>query len=93
MGQPYSGEFGFVETEMYWPITHMVAPAEQALDCESCHARDGRLAGIEGIYIPGTGLPPGALAGLAILALAAAGVGGHGVLRIVGNRGKGSHHG
>lgn len=40
---PYSGEYGFTETIMYWPITHMVAPAEQALTCNACHAENGRL--------------------------------------------------
>ncbi|MCA9936639.1 MAG: tetrathionate reductase family octaheme c-type cytochrome [Anaerolineales bacterium] len=41
---PYSGEYGFVETTMYWPITHMVAPAEEALQCNDCHTpEDGRL--------------------------------------------------
>lgn len=52
-GQPFSGKFGFVETEMYWPITHMVAPRENALSCAECHARDGRLAQINGFYLPG----------------------------------------
>lgn len=33
----YSGEFGFVETEMCWPINHMVAPAKKALKCSDCH--------------------------------------------------------
>ena len=43
-GLPYSGEYGFVESEMYWPITHMVAPASEALACQDCHtANDGRL--------------------------------------------------
>jgi hypothetical protein len=51
-GQPYSGEFDFIETQMYWPIAHMVAPAENALHCSDCHARSGRMDGIEGIYIP-----------------------------------------
>ncbi|SDJ28427.1 Cytochrome c [Aliiruegeria lutimaris] len=50
----YSGEFGFVDTEMYWPITHMVAPAKQAMECEECHARNGRLANIAGVFMPGT---------------------------------------
>jgi len=40
---PYSGEYGFIETEMYWPITHMVAPADQALTCQDCHSENGRL--------------------------------------------------
>lgn len=53
VGATYSGELGFVETEMAWPITHMVAPREDAVACEECHSRDGRMAGIAGIYMPG----------------------------------------
>ena len=52
-GQEYSGEFDFIETRMHWPITHMVAPAEGALECSSCHARDGRLAALTDFYMPG----------------------------------------
>lgn len=51
--QPFSGEYDFVETSMLWPITHMVAPGEMALACAACHADDGRLAGIEGVWMPG----------------------------------------
>jgi octaheme c-type cytochrome (tetrathionate reductase family) len=51
--QEFSGEYGFVETEYYWPITHMVAPKEEALACDACHSRNGRLAGLEGFYMPG----------------------------------------
>ncbi|HKI76983.1 MAG TPA: tetrathionate reductase family octaheme c-type cytochrome [Ignavibacteriaceae bacterium] len=40
---PYSGNYSFIETEMYWPINHMVAPKEEALKCNSCHSKDGRL--------------------------------------------------
>lgn len=40
-GLLYSGSVGFVETEMYWPINHMVAPADQALQCTSCHGKKG----------------------------------------------------
>ncbi|GAB5478130.1 MAG: tetrathionate reductase family octaheme c-type cytochrome [Marinobacter nauticus] len=52
-GMPYSGEFSFIETTMHWPITHMVAPAEQAVKCGSCHKAESRLAGLGGIYMPG----------------------------------------
>jgi octaheme c-type cytochrome (tetrathionate reductase family) len=52
-GLEYSGEMGFVETEYFWPVTHMVAPADKALGCESCHSTNGRLQGIDGVYIPG----------------------------------------
>jgi hypothetical protein len=31
----------------------MVAPADNAVSCESCHSRDGRLAHLGGFYIPG----------------------------------------
>lgn len=37
-GLPYSGEYTFVETEMYWKINHMVAPKEDALECSACHS-------------------------------------------------------
>lgn len=39
----YSGNYRFVETEMYWPINHMVAPKGNALKCTSCHKKNGRL--------------------------------------------------
>ncbi len=51
-GQPYSGKFGFVAAEMLWPITHMVAPKEKALDCAACHAADGRMEGVPGVWLP-----------------------------------------
>ena len=43
MGLPYSGEYGFAETWMYWPSTHMVQPKENALQCADCHSDEGRL--------------------------------------------------
>lgn len=85
--QPYSGKFGFVETEMSWPLAHMVAPAIEALDCNDCHAKDGRLSKIEGVYIPGRDSNPWLdIGGFAILALTAFGVGTHGALRFVFNK-------
>jgi octaheme c-type cytochrome (tetrathionate reductase family) len=50
---PFSGEVGFVETKMYWAVTHMVAPAEDALACGDCHRRPSVMAGIDGVYLPG----------------------------------------
>ena len=52
-GLPYSGEYSFVNTEMYWPLNHMVSPANEALKCVECHSRDGRLAALDGFYMPG----------------------------------------
>ncbi len=42
-GLPYSGNYGFAETSMYWPITHMVQPADYALQCTDCHSDNGRM--------------------------------------------------
>jgi octaheme c-type cytochrome (tetrathionate reductase family) len=42
-GLEYSGQYGFAETYMYWATTHMVQPAENALQCDSCHGTDGRM--------------------------------------------------
>lgn len=43
VGLPYSGDYGFTETEMNWPITHMVAPIADSLQCDDCHGVEGRL--------------------------------------------------
>ncbi len=43
VGLDYSGEYGWADTEMYWPTTHMVQPKEDALQCASCHSENGRL--------------------------------------------------
>ena len=82
-GSAYSGEYGFVDTHMYWPITHMVAPAEDAVDCAECHEEDGRMVGLAGIYLPGTNTNSlaGILGKLMVLA-ALAGVIGHALLRL-----------
>ncbi len=91
-GVEYSGEFGFVDTHMYWPITHMVAPAEQALDCASCHAEEGRLRGLAGIYMPGTDSNSwtGILGRLIVLG-ALLGVLAHAAIRIFAGRKGGDH--
>jgi len=82
-GLPFSGEIGFVETRMVWPVTHMVAPAEDALDCEACHARDSVLAGVRGVYLPGRDAH-GALdvVGVSAMILVGIAVLGHALLRI-----------
>ncbi|MGE4404669.1 tetrathionate reductase family octaheme c-type cytochrome [Pseudomonas sp.] len=91
-GAPYSGKFGFVDTAMLWPITHMVAPKEQALDCAQCHARQSRLAGVPGIWLPGK--DSNALLdriGFGLAGLALLGVCLHGALRILSQRRRRSH--
>jgi octaheme c-type cytochrome (tetrathionate reductase family) len=42
-GIAYSGSYGFATTEMYWPITHMVAAKDRALGCTDCHGEGGRM--------------------------------------------------
>ncbi len=42
-GLKYSGQFGFAQTRMFWPQSHMVRPAEQALQCTDCHGENGRM--------------------------------------------------
>jgi hypothetical protein len=43
VGMEYSGEYGFAPTEMYWTLSHMVQPAENALQCNECHGANGRM--------------------------------------------------
>jgi octaheme c-type cytochrome (tetrathionate reductase family) len=42
-GLKYSGEYGFVDTLMYWRINHGVVPGNKALDCLECHGHNGRM--------------------------------------------------
>jgi octaheme c-type cytochrome (tetrathionate reductase family) len=80
----FSGSYGFVETEYYWPILHMVSPKEDALHCNACHTKNGRLANLTGFYMPGRDFFPWlswlgwGLAGLTLLGVLA-----HGLMRIV----------
>ncbi len=84
VGASYSGELGFVESEMLWPITHMVAPKEKALKCDDCHADNGRLAGLEGVYLPGRDKAVWLdTIGWILAAGTLGGVGLHGFLRIL----------
>lgn len=51
---PYSGKYEFVETEMTWPVNHMVAPKDKAVGCAECHTRNNsRLAALTDFYMPG----------------------------------------
>jgi octaheme c-type cytochrome (tetrathionate reductase family) len=50
----YSGEYGYIQTLSWWPITHMVAPKEDALTCDACHTPvASRMEGVDGVYMPG----------------------------------------
>lgn len=52
-GAAFSGDVAFARVRQMIPVNHMVAPAEQALDCTSCHARDGLLEDLPGGFVPG----------------------------------------
>ncbi len=82
MNEPYSGKFDFVDTEMFWPITHMVAPSEDAVECQSCHQKESRLADVPNIYLPGGQKEWGFNIGLIMLIATALGVFGHALIRI-----------
>jgi octaheme c-type cytochrome (tetrathionate reductase family) len=43
VGLSYSGQYGWVETDMYWKVNHMVVPKDKALRCNECHGANGRL--------------------------------------------------
>ncbi|SDH57801.1 tetrathionate reductase family octaheme c-type cytochrome [Roseospirillum parvum] len=82
-GVDYSGSHAFVESAYYWPITHMVAPKEDAVGCNECHTTDGRLASLSGFYMPGRdSIDWLSKLGWASVALALAAVTGHALIRV-----------
>lgn len=63
-GLEYSGEYGFIETEMYWPLAHMVAPARESLRCNDCHTRkDEKRLDWEALGYPGDPMNAGGRSG------------------------------
>ncbi len=88
VGLPYSGEYGFIETEMTLPLSHMVSPADQSLSCTECHTReDSRLEGLSDFYMPGrdynAAIDNG---GVILIILSLVGVAVHAVIRIMSYR-------
>ncbi|HPS64780.1 MAG TPA: tetrathionate reductase family octaheme c-type cytochrome [Ignavibacteria bacterium] len=54
LNAPWSGKVGFVETESYWPVNHMVSPKNKSVGCAECHSRnDSRLKDLKDFYMPG----------------------------------------
>lgn len=52
-GLPFSGKVGFIKTEMYWPVNHMVSSKENTVKCTECHTdNNSRLAGLNDFYMP-----------------------------------------
>ena len=90
---PYSGNYGFVETEMYWPLNHMVAPKEQSLSCKDCHTRNkGRLESLNDFYLPGRDYNKYLdISGISMIAFMFLFVFAHGAIRIL-TRDKNKQH-
>jgi len=90
VNENFSGDYGFVSTEMVWPITHMVAPKADALKCNQCHAPAGgvgRLDEVPGVYMPGrSGNQLLDKAGWILALLTLLGVIAHGLGRILAAR-------
>jgi hypothetical protein len=85
---PYSGNMKFIETEMVWPVNHMVSPKQATVQCTECHTRTGsRLAGLRDFYMPGrdySALIDGS--GAIAIGLALVGTGTHAMARIISRR-------
>jgi octaheme c-type cytochrome (tetrathionate reductase family) len=84
VNQPWSGQYDWIQTEMFWPLTHMVAPKEKALSCAECHSSKGRLEKLTSFYLPGRDRS-NLLDGIGIAAIIFSILAGltHGILRIV----------
>ncbi|MBI1752707.1 MAG: tetrathionate reductase family octaheme c-type cytochrome [Acidobacteria bacterium] len=86
-GLPWSGKYDFVKTQMWWPITHMVAPKTQALACTECHSRQGRLDRVAGFYLPGRDRGAGVdFLGWSAVLLTFCAVAVHGAFRFLSSR-------
>ena len=78
-----------METEYFWPVTHMVAPKEEALGCADCHSREGRMAGVPGFYMPGRDKNDTLdLLGWLLVLGTLGGVSVHGIGRAIANKGR-----
>ena len=88
VGLPYSGEYDFVETEMYWPLNHQVSPKEQSLKCIDCHVRQGgRLEALDDFYLPGRDHKAGVeIIGILLIIFSLIGVLVHAIVRFVSGK-------
>ncbi|MDV7143845.1 multiheme c-type cytochrome [Tropicimonas sp. TH_r6] len=91
----FSGDVTFARVRQMIPVNHMVAPAEQALECTACHASNGLLEDLPGGFVPGRDrFEPAVKVGLLILAGTLAAVLFHLILRLgFGMFYKGNRHG
>lgn len=64
VGLEYSGSYDFVKTELYVPIHHMVAPADNSLKCYDCHHKTRSIMDWEALGYPGDPMSEGSRAKL-----------------------------
>ena len=85
VGMPYSGKYGFINTKVYLPLSHMVSKAEDALQCQDCHTRhNSRMAGVPAVYVPGKSQHAGIrFYGRALIFIALAGIMVHALIRLI----------
>jgi len=88
INMPFSGQWDFIDTEMYLPVNHMVSPASEALQCSDCHTRaNSRMESITGVYIPGKSRFAALdTFGVLLIILSFLGVFSHAILRYVSTR-------
>lgn len=87
---PFSGNISFINTEMYWPVNHMVSSKDKSLDCIQCHNRhDSKLKGLNDFYMPGRDynriVDNG---GIGIILVSIVGIAVHSIMRIGSSRKK-----
>jgi octaheme c-type cytochrome (tetrathionate reductase family) len=90
IGLPYSGQYTFARTEMYWPLNHMVAPKENVVKCSECHTRDNsRIGNLKDFYMPGRNYNATVeIFGAAAIIISLLGVGIHASVRIISKKKK-----
>jgi len=83
-GLLFSGKISFMETEMYWPVNHMVSSKEDAVQCSECHTRENsRLAGLNDFYMPGRNFSSLVdYGGITLMILTLLGIMIHGTIRL-----------
>lgn len=88
VGLPYSGQFTFAKTEMYWPINHMVSPKEKSVSCNECHTRkNSRIGALNDFYIPGRDYNATVESlGIGAILISLLGVGIHTTIRIISKK-------
>lgn len=88
VGLPFSGKYEFLDTKMYWPVNHQVAPKELSVQCVECHTRENsRLAGLTDFYLPGRDYSPLVdILGKIMIILSLIGIALHASLRVAAVR-------